>query len=107
LDPARGVGRKTSITIYIEERELACSVYLCNHPRSQFTKLFTRDIFIRPCHCSCIFVSCLTFRVQVAGFFCKVYWLRYNIAVRKQNTANKYSQLGRRKKPWSYLVEAP
>jgi len=28
----------------------------------------------------------------------KFLWLRYNIAMRKQNTANKYSQPGRRKK---------
>jgi len=27
----------------------------------------------------------------------EVYWLRYIITMRKQNTANVYSQLGRRK----------
>jgi len=31
--------------IYIEERELACFVYLMHHPRSQFTKLFSQAIF--------------------------------------------------------------
>jgi len=58
---------ETSITIYIEERELACFLYLCHHPRSQFTKLFTRVIFIRHYHCSYIFVPCLAFRAHVAG----------------------------------------
>ena len=58
---------ESSISIYIEERELACFVYLCHHPRSQFTKLFTQAIFIGPYHCSHIFVPCLAFRVHVAG----------------------------------------
>jgi len=29
----------------------------------------------------------------------EVYWLQYNIAMRKKNTANVYSQLGLRKNP--------
>jgi len=56
-----------SITFYIGERKIACFVCLCHHPRSHFTKLLTRALFFGPCHCSCIFVPCLTFRVYVAG----------------------------------------
>jgi len=56
-----------SITISSEERELACFVYLCHHPRSQFISLFTQAIFIWPYHCSYIFVTCLAFRVHAAG----------------------------------------
>jgi len=58
---------ESSITIDIAERELVCFVHLCHHPGSQFTKLFTRAIFIRRNHCSYIFVPRLAFRVHVAG----------------------------------------
>jgi len=53
--------------IYIGERGLACFAYLCHHPRSHFTKLLTRDLFIEPCQCSHVYVPCLAFRVHVAG----------------------------------------
>ena len=58
---------ESSITIYISERELACYVYLCHHPRSHFNKLLTRNMLFGPCHCSYIFVPCLAFHVHVAG----------------------------------------
>jgi len=47
--------------IYIGEHELSCFVYLCHHPPSHFTKLFTRTRFFGPCHCSYIFVPCRSF----------------------------------------------
>jgi len=39
---------------FIGERELACFVYLCHHPRSHFTTLLTRALFHGPFHCSYI-----------------------------------------------------
>jgi len=40
---------------------------LFHHPRSQFTKLVTRVLFFRPCHCAYIFVPCLAVRFHVTG----------------------------------------
>jgi len=58
--------------IYIGECELACFVYLCHHPRSQFTKLFTQALFIGPYHCPYVFVPCQAFCVRVAGDLNKI-----------------------------------
>ena len=58
---------ESSITIYnIAECELDCFAYLCHHPL-HWSRLSNRALIIGPCHCSDIFVSCLVFRVHVAG----------------------------------------
>ena len=55
--------------------------------RSHFTKLLTRALFFGSCHCSYIFVSCLAFRVHVAGDLMnkRTKWLRIRLSWRNSN----------------------
>jgi len=56
---------ESSITIYTVERELVCYVYLCHHSL-HLLKLLNQGPFIGYCHCTYIFIPCLTFGVVAA-----------------------------------------
>jgi len=48
-------------------RTRVCFIYLCQYPRSHFTKLLTRALFSGYRHCLYIFVPRQAFRVHVAS----------------------------------------
>ena len=59
-----GLVRVFDYDLYRRTRACLC---LFHHPRSHFTKLLIWALFLETCHCSYIFVPCLSFRVHVSG----------------------------------------
>jgi len=77
---ALGVGRNFSRGVNVDILHMVFRL-LAKQCKRTFTKHFT---FSKP---------------QRKCVMLEVYWLQYNIAMRKKNTANVYSQLGLRKNP--------